>query len=311
MRLPHPTTAAELAARLGAQLIGDGSLPITGLNEIHHVEPGDLCFVDHPRYYASTLASAACAVLIDRVTECPEGKALLVHPQPFTSYNRLVWEARPQVQWKSEEQTIRVGSGTYIAPGVAIGKNVVIGEHCHLEPNCVIGDGCVLGNRVTVSSGTVVGGEAFYYKRTPEGLIPWRSGGSVRLEDDVFLGPCCTIARGVSSTTVIGRGSKLDAQVQIGHDCKIGAHVQMAAQVGVAGNCVIDDWSILQGQAGVAQNVHLGERTVIMAQSGVGRDTEPGKSWFGSPVQEARKAFRDMVLVRQLAGKQEKSRPSP
>ncbi|NJB86949.1 UDP-3-O-[3-hydroxymyristoyl] glucosamine N-acyltransferase [Lewinella marina] len=300
MKLAQPTTAAALSERLGARLVGDGELAVTGLNEIHHAEAGDLCFVDHPRYYAPTLASAASVILIDREQDCPPGKALLVHPEPFALYNRLVWEARPPVPYQAQEPTATVGEGTVIAPGVVLGRNVSIGRDCRLEPNCVIGDGCVLGDRVTVSAGCVVGGEAFYFKRTAEGLIPWRSGGSVWLQDDVFLGPCCTIARGVSSVTVIGRGSKLDAQVQIGHDCKVGNHVQMAAQVGVAGNSNVGDWSVLQGQAGVAQNVTLGERTVIMAQSGVGRDLEGGKSWFGSPVQEARKAFRDLVKLRRL-----------
>ncbi|PPK84739.1 UDP-3-O-[3-hydroxymyristoyl] glucosamine N-acyltransferase [Neolewinella xylanilytica] len=304
MKLTTPTTAAALAEQFGADLLGDGAQEVTGLNEIHHVEPGDLCFVDHPRYYAATLASAASVILIDRPYPCPEGKALLVHPQPFAVYNGIVWGQRPRADETAERSEAPVvGAGTYVAPGAHLGRGVVIGDRCHIGPNAVIGDGCTLGDRVIVSAGTVVGGEAFYFKRTADGLLPWRSGGSVHLEDDVFLGPCCTIARGVSSTTVIGAGSKLDAQVQIGHDCKVGRHVQMAAQVGVAGNCTIGDWSILQGQAGIAQNVKLGERTVIMAQSGVGRDLEGGKSWFGSPVQEARKAFRDMVLVRKLGDK--------
>ena len=299
MQIP-PTTATTLARQLGATLLGDGSIRITGANEIHHVEAGDLCFVDHPKYYASTLSSAASVILIDREADCPPGKALLVHPQPFEAYNSVIQQARPQVKWSSVEEAPAVGAGTTIAPGVVIGEGAIIGMDCRLGPNCVIGDGCVLGDRVTVSAGTVVGGEAFYFKRTAEGLTPWRSGGTVHLEDDVFLGPCCTIARGVSSPTVIGRGSKLDAQVQIGHDCKIGAHVQMAAQVGVAGNCVIGDWSVLQGQVGIAQNLTLGERTTVLAQSGVGNDLPPGKTWFGSPVQEARKAFRDMVALRRL-----------
>jgi len=304
MQLTTPITASDLATQLGAQLVGEGSIRITGANEIHHARQGDLCFVDHPKYYTSTLASAASVILIDKLVECPPGKALLIHPAPFAAYNSVIWGARPQVQWPTGvAKTARVGTGTHIAPTAVVGENAVIGEYCHLGPNCVIGDGCVLGDRVTVSSGAVLGGEAFYFKRTDEGLIPWRSGGSVLLEDDVFVGPCCTISRGVSSTTVIGRGSKLDAQVQIGHDCKIGQHVQMAAQVGVAGNCVIGDWSILQGQAGIAQNVTMGPHTVIMAQSGAGRDLEGGKSWFGSPVQEARKAFRDMVLLRRLGEK--------
>jgi UDP-3-O-[3-hydroxymyristoyl] glucosamine N-acyltransferase len=300
VQLPTPTTAAELAERLGARLLGSGAVRVVGLNEIHHVGPGDLCFVDHPKYYAKTLASAASAILIDREQPCPPGKALLVHPEPFRAYNELVWGARPQVRYGPGAGAESIGEGTLVGPGVVLGRDAIVGRECRLEPNCVIGDGCVLGDRVTVSAGAVIGGEAFYFKRTAGGYESWRSGGSVRLEDDVFVGPCCTIARGVSTTTVIGRGSRLDAQVQIGHDCRIGAHVLMAAQVGVAGNCVIGDWCVLQGQVGIAQNLKLGERVTVLAQSGVGNDLEAGKTYFGSPAQEARRAFRDLIKVRQL-----------
>jgi UDP-3-O-[3-hydroxymyristoyl] glucosamine N-acyltransferase len=300
MKLAQPTTAAALARQLNARLIGDGEIEVTGLNEIHHVVPGDLCFVDHPKYYAKTLASAASVILIDREQACPEGKALLLHPEPFVAYNGLVWRARPQVPYLPVNEEAAVGEGTVIGPGVRLGKGVRIGQDCLLQPNCTIGDGCILGDRVTVSAGAVIGGEAFYFKRTAEGYASLRSGGSVHLQDDVLVGPCCTIARGVSTTTVIGRGSKLDAQVQIGHDCRIGAHVLMAAQVGVAGNCVIGDWCILQGQVGIAQNITIGERVTVLAQSGIGNDLEAGKTYFGSPAQESRKAFRELVKLRRL-----------
>ena len=304
MRLPHPTTAAELAERCGAELIGDGTIAITGLNEIHHVEAGDLCFVDHPRYYAPTLKSAASVILIDRAHECPEGKALLVVKEPFRVFDDLVRTARPLREWRSQiHPSAEIGEGVRIAPGAAVGPGVTIGDGCTIGPNAVLYDGVVLEENVTVMAGAVIGGEAFYFKRSAEGLAPWRSGGSVRLEKNVVIGPNSTVARGVSSVTVIGEGTKLDALVQIGHDCKIGKHCVLAAQVGVAGNTTLGDWCVLQGQVGVIQNLTLGDRTVVYGQSGVTRNLEGGREYFGSPAQEARLAFRELRAVRRLVDK--------
>jgi UDP-3-O-[3-hydroxymyristoyl] glucosamine N-acyltransferase len=304
MQVAHPISAAALATELSAELIGDGSILITGINEIHHVETGDLSFVDHPKYYGPALASAASVILIDQQMECPPGKALLVIDQPFTAYNNLVLRERPVRPWNEAiDPTARIGLNTIIGPGAIVGAHAVIGRDCRIGPNAMIGDGVVLKDRVTVGPGAIIGSEAFYFKGGKDGLTPWRSGGSVLLEEDVAIGPNCNIARGVSSTTTIGRGTKLDALVQIGHDCKIGQHCLMAAQVGIAGNTTVGDWCVFQGQAGIAQNIVLGDRTVILAQSGVGKDLEGGKAYFGSPVQEARKAFQDIAVLRRLGKK--------
>ena len=301
MKLARPTTAAALAQRLGARLLGEGELVVFGLNEIHHVEAGDLTFVDFHKYYKVALSSAASVVLIDQEHPCPPGKALLVVDQPFTVYNELVTEERPVVDIRDAvaknatvHPTARVSAGAVVAPGAVVGPDCLIG------PNAVIGEGVELGARVVVGAGAVIGGEAFYYKKTAEGYRPWRSGGSVRLEDDVEIGPNCTVARGVSSVTVIGQGTKLDALVQIGHDCKIGRHCLFAAQVGVAGNTTIGDWCLFQGQVGIAQNLTIGNHCVVLAKSGIGMDLEDGKRYFGIPAQEARTAFRDLALVRRL-----------
>jgi len=301
MKLRIPYTAAELARRVGAQLIGDGNLLITGINEIHHVEPGDLCFVDHPKYYEPTLASAASVILIDQAYGCPEGKALLVLDAPFAVYDDLVREERPLRTWEGAvDPTAKIGKGTVIAPGAIVGPDVLIGEDAYIGPNAVLAEGVQLGDRVTIGAGAVIGEVAFYFKRTAENYQQWKSGGSVRLEDDVAIGPNCTVARGVSSTTVIGEGSKLDAQVQIGHDCRIGRHCILAAQVGIAGNTTVGDWCIFQGQVGVAQNLTIGDRTIILAKSGVSKSLEGGKEYFGYPAQEARTAFKDLAVLRRL-----------
>ena len=304
MRLTTPTTAAALAVRFSAELIGDGSLAVTGINEIHHVEAGDLSFVDHPKYYAAALESAASVILIDQPAECPSGKALIVVEAPFARYNALVEEQRPLVRPSAAiDPTAKVAEGAYLGPGVVVGPGAVIGEGCHVGANAVIGEGVKLEENVYIGAGTVIGGEAFYYKRTPDGYQPWRSGGAVLIEARVEIGPNCTVARGVSSTTVIGEGSKLDAQVQIGHDCHIGRHCLLAAQVGVAGNTTIGEWCILQGQVGVAQNLTIGDRSIVLAKSGVSKSLEGGKEYFGYPAQEARTAFKDLAVLRRLRKK--------
>lgn len=301
MKLTTSLTAGQLAKRLSATLIGDGRIQITGLNEIHHVETGDLSFVDHPKYYAPALNSAASVILIDREAKCPERKALIVVTEPFTVYNELVLAERPYLSPTAAiDPDAKVGYGTYIAPGAIIGPGVTIGEECHIGANAVIAEGTVIGNEVVIGPNAVIGEEAFYYKKTDVGFTPWRSGGSVRIESNVDIGSGTTIARGVSSETVIGMGSKLDAQVQIGHDCKIGKHCLLAAQVGIAGNTTVGDWCIFQGQVGVAQNLVIGDRVIVLAKSGVSKNLEGGKEYFGYPAQEARTAFKDLAVLRRL-----------
>jgi UDP-3-O-[3-hydroxymyristoyl] glucosamine N-acyltransferase len=301
MRITRPLTAAQLAEKIDAKLVGDGDQLITGINEIHHVEAGDLSFVDHPRYYDAALNSAATVILIDQERACPPGKALLIVKEPFNHYNDLVWQERPRRRWEDHvAPTARFGQNVTIGPGAIIGPYAILGDNCHVGPNAVVGERCELGQGVIVGPGAVIGGEAFYYKRTTEGMTPWRSGGNVILEDQVEIGPNCTIARGVSSPTIIGQGTKMDALVQIGHDCKIGRHCLFAAQVGVAGNCTIGDWCVFQGQAGLAQNLTIGDRVTVLAKTGVGHDLESGKRYFGIPAQEARAAFKDLAMLRGL-----------
>ncbi len=304
MKLTTPVTATQLAQQLSATLIGDGKIIITGINEIHHVAPGDLTFVDFHKYYDVALGSAASVILIDQARPCPPGKALIVVTEPFKAYNGLVLAERPERAWAGViDPSAQIGTGTVIAPGAVIGPNAVIGADCRISANAVIGEGVVLEDKVAVGSGSIIGEEAFYFKKTKAGYTPWRSGGSVLLKTGVEIGPNCTIARGVSSVTTIGEGTKLDAQVQIGHDCHIGAHCLLAAQVGIAGNTTVGAWCVFLGQVGVAQNLTIGDHATILAKSGVSKDLEGGKQYFGYPAQEARTAFKDLAAIRRLRKK--------
>ena len=303
-------TAAVLAKQIGGQLIGDGSILITGINEIHQVEPGDVCFVDFHKYYDKTLASAASVILIDQPYDCPPEKALIVVAEPFKAYNQLVGAYRrqesPSIASVTDFATcvsLKIGKNCSIAPGAQLGNHVTIGDNCQIHANAVIGDETVIGDNVIVQSGSVIGSTSFYFKKTADGYQPWNCGGKVILKDNVEIGPNCTIARGVSSNTVIGKGTKIDSLVQIGHDCKIGEHCLFAAQVGIAGNVTVGDWTIMYGQVGIAQNITIGPKSIILAKSGVGKDLEGGKEYFGAPSQEARVAFQDIVNVRRLRKK--------
>ncbi len=301
MKFPRTYRLEEIADLIGAQRVGPGDFPVQGMNEIHVVEPGDIVFVDHPKYYDKALESAATIVLINREVTCPEGKALLISDDPFRDFNRLTRHFRPfQAAEARIDPSATIGEGTVIQPNVFIGREVVIGQGCLIQPNVVIHDHCILGDGVVVQSGTVVGSDAFYYKKRPEGYDRLQSGGRVVLEDGVELGALCTIDRGVTGDTRIGRGSKLDNQVHVGHDTVIGKDCLIASQTGIAGCVVMEDGVTLWGQVGVTSAIRIGKGAVVLAQTGISKSLEGGKTYFGSPVEEARERLKQLAALRQL-----------
>jgi UDP-3-O-[3-hydroxymyristoyl] glucosamine N-acyltransferase len=301
MKLSPAVKLSEIAEFLGAQYKGDPNHLISGVNEIHKVEPGDLSFVDHPKYYDKCLNSAATTILINTDVPVPEGKGILISNDPFRDYNKLVDHYRPFIaSSKMVSDSAIIGKGTMIQPGAFIGNNVVIGEDCIIHSNVSIYDHSVLGNRVVIHSGTVIGADAFYFKRRPEGYDKMKSSGRVVIHDDVEIGALCTIDKGVSGDTVIGKGTKFDNQIHIGHDTVVGEHCLIAAQTGVAGVATIEDEVILWGQVGVSKDLTIGKKAIVLAQSGVPKSLEGGKTYFGSPVGEAREKMKEMALVKRI-----------
>jgi len=301
MKFPKPIPVTELARLMDAELIGDDSLKATGINEIHQVEVGDVTFVDVKKYFNKSLQSAASIIILNERVEAPDGKALLLCNDPFQAFNDLVLAYRPyQPLQQAIHPTAEIHPSAILEPNVVVGPQVVIGPDCHIMANATIAEHTIIGARVTVQSGTTIGTEAFYFKRTEAGYHKWRSGGRVILEDDVDVGAGCTINKGVSGDTIIGAGTKIDCHVHIGHDVRIGKRCLFAAQVGIAGNTVIGDEVVLYGQVGIAQNVKIGDKAVVLAKSGIGKDMEGGKVYFGSPATEARVAYREMAALRHL-----------
>ncbi|HBO29682.1 MAG: UDP-3-O-(3-hydroxymyristoyl)glucosamine N-acyltransferase [Leeuwenhoekiella sp.] len=301
MKFPQKHSLEQIATILGVEYVGAADFPVLGMNEIHVVEPGDIVFVDHPKYYDKALASAATVVLINKKVACPEGKALLISKDPFSDFNKLTKFFKPFKKAASSIATTAViGEGTIIQPNCFIGHNVKIGRDCLIHANVTIYDSAIIGDGVTIHSGTVLGADAFYYKKRETGFDKLLSGGRVVIEDHVDLGALCTIDKGVTGDTTIGQGSKLDNQVHVGHDTQIGKRVLIAAQSGIAGCVVIEDDVVIWGQVGIASGITIKEKAVIFAQSGVGRTLEGGKSYLGTPAEDSKKKFRELASIRQI-----------
>ncbi|MFV0566594.1 MAG: UDP-3-O-(3-hydroxymyristoyl)glucosamine N-acyltransferase [Flavobacteriaceae bacterium] len=301
MKFPQPHTLQQIAQLLDCRYIGTENFPVLGMNEIHVVEPGDIVFVDHPKYYDKALQSAATIILINKEVNCPEGKALLISDDPFRDFNKLTDMFKPFVAaLASISQTAAIGEGTVIQPNTFVGHNVVIGKNCIIHSNVSIYDDTRIGDNVTIHAGTVLGANAFYYKKRPEGYDRLKSCGRVVIKNNVDIGAACTIDRGVTGDTVIGEGSKLDNLIQIGHDTVVGKKCLIASQVGIAGCIVIEDEVTIWGQVGLASGVTIGSKAVLHAQTGVSKNLEGGKVYWGTPAQEARAEMKEMAYVKRL-----------
>ncbi len=303
MRFEKPVPLQEIATLIGARIIGDGGVA-TGINEIHKVEPGDLVFVDYPKYYRTCIQSPATFIIINEETDFPPHKSLLLTENPFEAYQKIVAHYRPfQPSMQPVSATATIGKNTVIMPGAYVGNHVTIGDDCVLYPNVTVLDYCVIGNNVNIQSNSVIGSDAFYYNKKTSRPMHYKkmlSGGRVVLHDFVEIGAGCTIDRGVSSDTVIGAGTKLDNLVHIGHDTVVGKNCLFAAQVAVAGATTIEDGVILWGQVGVSKTLTIGAGAEVYAQSGVGTTLQGGKKYFGSPVQDAAVKMKELVWVKRI-----------
>lgn len=301
MKFPKVHSLQEIADLLQCKFVGDATFPVHGMNEIHVVEPGDIVFVDHPKYYDKALQSAATIVLINKEVACPEGKALLISDDPFRDFNRLTSHFRPfQPATSSIASTAKIGEGTIIQPNTFIGNHVTIGKHCVIHSNVAIYDYTVIGDHVTIHAGTVLGADAFYYKKRPEGFDQLLSGGRVVIHNHVGIGALCTIDKGVSGDTIIGEGTKLDNQVHVGHDTVIGKKCLIASQTGIAGCVIIEDEVTLWGQVGTTSGITIGSKAVIMGQTGVTKSVDGGKSYFGTPIEESREKLKQLANVKRI-----------
>ncbi|MDA9257849.1 UDP-3-O-(3-hydroxymyristoyl)glucosamine N-acyltransferase [Flavobacteriales bacterium] len=298
MKLPYSHNLKAIANLIDCKFIGNPDLLVTGINEIHQVEAGDLVFVDNEKYYEKALTSAATTILIDREVDCPEGKALIISENPFRDFNKLTEHFSPVEIWSGKNQEIR--ESVMLFPNVSLGDNVKIGKNSIIYPGVVIYSNTVIGENVIIHANTVIGGDAFYFQTKEGSHNKLHSCGSVQIDNHVEIGASCSIDKGVSGITKIGEGTKIDGQVHIGHDTVIGKHCRFAAQVGIAGCVTIEDNVTLWGQVGIPANLTLHKNSTALGQAGILKNMEEGKTYLGSPAKEAREEFKEMALIRKL-----------
>jgi UDP-3-O-[3-hydroxymyristoyl] glucosamine N-acyltransferase len=317
-------TAAELAKELQGEVIGDGSVPLTGFAPAATAKRGDLTFAENEAYFTRALQSAASAVLVDREFEAA-GKVLIRVPNARIAFAKVLPLFFPERQFSpgihptaviAESASVdhsahvgpfcvigekaRIGARAVLQSGNDVGENCVIEEGTHLFPNAVLYPQTNVGRRVRIHAGAVIGADGFGYvfdaglhRKVPQI-------GNVIIEDDVEIGANVTIDRGALGPTIIGKGTKIDNLVQIGHNVIFGEHCLVVAQVGIAGSTVIGSYVTLAGQAGIAGHLRIGDKAIIAGQSGVHTDVGAGEKWFGSPAQPDRKMKRQYLAAQQL-----------
>jgi UDP-3-O-[3-hydroxymyristoyl] glucosamine N-acyltransferase len=300
MTFKSPQSLKTIAELINAKFIGDENFQVFGTNEIHRVKAGEIVFVNHPKYYDKALNSDATIILIDKEVDCPEGKALLVSDDPFRDFNKINEHYQGIQTFETTNQNLKIGENCKIHPSVIIGNDVTIGNNCMIFPNVVIGDRTVIGNNCIIQSGTVLGGDAFYYNKNAEGYRKMLSVGNVILEDHVEIGVNCSIDRGVTDSTIIKKGSKLDNLIQIGHDTVLGERTLVASGAMIAGCCIIEDDVQIWGQVGMASGKRVGKGAVLLGKTGVNRDLEGGKTYFGSLAEEFREYLKKEVKLKNL-----------
>jgi UDP-3-O-[3-hydroxymyristoyl] glucosamine N-acyltransferase len=327
-------TVRELADRLGARLIGDGSVELSGIAGRHCAGARDLIFVEDPKHLAAALASQAGAVIVGLfAADAATGKALLICDQPRLAFARAAREFRdPYARVPGIHSTAvvdrsaqlganvtvepravvgagaSIGEGTTIGVGCVVGQGVMVGAHCTLHPNVTIYSGTSIGDRVVLHAGVVLGSDGFGYVRdkTTGRYEQFPQRGRLEIADDVDIGANTAIDRGALDVTRIGRGTKIDNLVHIGHNCLVGADVVIAAQTGISGSCTIEDGCIIGGQVGFGEGARITRGTILGGQSGVLpkkvlRGT--GEVLWGTPARPLKQYLKELAELARLARK--------
>ncbi|MGA8273443.1 MAG: UDP-3-O-(3-hydroxymyristoyl)glucosamine N-acyltransferase [Candidatus Sulfotelmatobacter sp.] len=328
-------TLQEIAVAIEARLRGDGSVQLSGVASIVSASAHELVFVEDEKYLSRAMQSGAGALIAGEFAAEASGKPLLICRHPKLAFARaarffrdgkreaLDADIRASAVVHSsvrlgprvlvEERAViaedaEIGEGTRIGAGSVIGRGVKIGTECEIYPNVTIYSGTTLGDRVIVHAGAVLGSDGFGYVRDA------RSGryekfpqvGKLVVEDDVEIGANTTIDRGALDETRIGRGTKIDNLVHIGHNCRLGENVVIAAQTGLSGSIVIENDVVLGGQVGIGEHARIEEGVMLGGQGGVLPNKVlrgKGVAFWGTPAQPVRQYLKQLAALARLGKK--------
>lgn len=337
-------TLGELTAQLGGTLVyGTPDILITGVDAAPSANPGELVFAEDESSAREALSCGATAVVLK--TGCipivceREYFGVIEADQPrlwFARAAKLLKPAAPAngvhpaavIGAKVElgaDVTVgpcavigtgaRIGVGTRIEAGASVGEGVQIGEQCRIYPRAVLYPGTTLGNRVVVHSGAVLGADGFGYVRDAEtgAYTQFPQQGTLVLEDDVEIGANSTVDRGALKETRIGRGTKIDNLVHVGHNCDIGENVILVALTGISGSSSVGNGAVIAGQVGIGDHVQIGPGVILGGQAGVfsgskvtNEGLKPGTVLYGTPARPLRQVLREQAVLARLAKKSSK-----
>ena len=319
-----PFTAAEIARHLQGEVLGDAQTSLKSFALADRAQPGDLTFAENEEFLARAEQSAASAVIVAGTLSSP-GKVLIRVANVRVAFAKALALFFPEASLPpGVHPSAVVAPSAQVDPAAYIGPNCVIGARARIGPGSVlhagdfVGDDCQLGagsvlfpnvtlyprtelgQRVRIHSGTVIGADGFGYVLDAGVHRKVPQIGNVILGDDVEIGANVTIDRGALKATVIGRGTKIDNLVQIGHNVQIGEHCLIISQAGIAGSSELGDYVILAGQSGIGGHLKVGSRVTVSAQSGVMHNIPAGEKWLGSPAQPDKQTKRQMLAIQHL-----------
>jgi len=320
-------TVAEVARIAGGEAEGDEGRVVRGVKPLDEAGPEDLSFVAEARYFPYIAATRAAALLVARGADVPLPSGLTVvrvddprralaavlpalYPEapaaPGVHPTAVVGEGARVDETASVGPYAVIGEGTVVGPRARIGAHVVVGRRCVVEADAVIHpqatlyDGVSVGERSIVHSGARLGADGFGYVPEGGGLRKVPQVGACRLEADVEVGANTTIDRGSIGDTVIGRGSKIDNLVQVGHNCRLGRSVIVVSQAGISGSTKIGDGAVLGGQSGFQGHIEVGAGARVGAQAGVTASVAAGERVSGYPARPHREAMRAQAALFRL-----------
>ena len=308
----NPMSVDQLAEKVQGRVIGDAATSIKRIAELEHAGDAEIAYVENENFLeVATESNASCLIVSERLGDELPNRTLIVVPHPKLAFSIIGAVLHPPVRRepsihetavvaKSADIALtayvgphvcvgeyaHVGAYTRLEAGVVLGANVSVGDECVLQPNVVLYDGVSVGSRVILHAGVCIGADGFGYVRHDLGYQKFPQVGTVVIEDDVEIGAHTCIDRAALGRTRIGRGTKLDNMVHVGHNCDIGERVVIAAQTGISGSVVIEDDAVIGGQVGFGDHTRVQKGAIIGSKAGIlpGKIVRPGV-WWGIPIQ--------------------------